>query len=78
MVRADAIASIATVLTSGPRLPWLTSVWRAGGSYLPLAPGQLSPSLLAAPFLALGAALLVWIWTRGWPEGQRRIERAQG
>jgi len=78
MVRADAIESIATVLTSGPRLPWLTSVWRAGSSYLPSASEQLSPSLLAAPFLAVGAGLLVWIWTRAWPEGRREHERARG
>lgn len=64
MVRADAIESVAVVLTSGPRLPWLTSVWRAGETYLPFAA---PPGVLALPFLALGAALLAWIWTRGWP-----------
>ncbi|MCA9510917.1 MAG: hypothetical protein KC560_09460 [Myxococcales bacterium] len=65
MVRADALASVETVLRDGPRLPWLTSIWRAGGTYLPLPAGvEAGPALLALPFLALGAALVALVATR--------------
>jgi len=62
MVRADALESVTTVLGAGPRLPWVTSVWRAGEAYLPFGGG---PAALSLPFFALAAAALVWIWTRG-------------
>jgi hypothetical protein len=35
MVREDAVGSVAAVLDAGPKLPWLTSLWRAGPTYLP-------------------------------------------
>ena len=61
MIRGDAWESLTAVLSSGPKLPWLTSMWRAGGTYLPF---EASPSLHALPFLTLSALLLVAIWTR--------------
>ena len=61
MVRADAGTSLGTVFSEGPRLPWLTSMWRAGGTYLPF---EASASMLALPFLALTAILVGWVWTR--------------
>jgi len=64
MVRADPFASASLVLTEGPRLPWVTSLWRAGEAYLPVAG---SPSLLSVPFFGLGGALLAWVWTRPEP-----------
>jgi len=67
MVRSDAVESVWAVATSGPRLPWLTSLWRAGDAYLPVSA---SPALLSLPLLALTAALLAWLWTRGWPEAE--------
>ena len=64
MVRADTFGSVVEVVTSGPRLPWVTSLWRAGDAYLPVVG---SPSLLSLPFFALAAAVLAWIWTRDPP-----------
>ena len=79
MVRGDALTSVTSVLTSGPRLPWLTSVWRAGGTYLPTSLGaEASPSLLALPFLVLGALLLAWIWTRRGPRPAAPTQPSRG
>jgi hypothetical protein len=61
MIRADAWESLTAVLSSGPKLPWLTSIWRAGGTYLPF---EASASLLALPFLVLSALGVVATWTR--------------
>jgi len=68
MVRADAIESVRVVLTQGPRLPWLTSMWRAGDSYLSFLP-QTGPQ--AWPVLLVGAVLLAWVWTRPTPARAR-------
>jgi hypothetical protein len=61
MIRSDAWSSLTDVVVSGPRLPWLTSMWRAGGTYLPF---EASASLLALPFLVLSAAAIGIVWTR--------------
>jgi hypothetical protein len=59
MVREDAFGSVVTVLSHGITFPWLTSVWRAGGSYLPFLQKTGAQGL---PLILLAALLLVFIW----------------
>jgi hypothetical protein len=59
MVRSDAITSVVTIVQNGPRVPWLTSMWRAGGHYLPLF-DTYGPQ--AAPVVVVGAAALLMVW----------------
>jgi hypothetical protein len=64
MARAGALESVRRVLADGPTFPWLTSLWRAGNEYLPLATARwgFALSLLAV----LGTGLFV-LW--GLPPG---------
>jgi hypothetical protein len=59
MVREDAVGSVLAVLHGGLRLPWLTTLWRAGPRYLPLLE---STGPQAWPLFAMLAVLLWMIW----------------
>jgi hypothetical protein len=62
MVRADPLASIATVLAAGPQLPWLTTLGRMGSQYGRSAGWLASHQIVV---VAPVAAVAVVLWYRG-------------
>lgn len=76
MVRADAIESVVRIVSDGPRLPWLTSIARAGATYLPFeADARVGSALLALPFLALGGIVVAFVASRASSEEHERWPR---
>ena len=61
MVRNDAFGSVVTVLREGPKLPWLTSMWRAGDAYLPIL-SRMGDQ--AWPVILTGALVILGLWWR--------------
>jgi len=61
MVRGDAFGSVLTVLREGPKLPWLTSMWRAGDAYLPIL-SRMGDQ--AWPVVLVGALVILGLWWR--------------